>query len=269
MAETLALGTELLIGDGASPEVFTEVALLREFTPPGLTVDTEETTNHSQADYFRQFRPTLINPGELSGQLLFDPADATHDDSDGVLSLLLDRQRHNMKIRIPTDPILNYDFAAIVTQFQPGTPTDQHLTADFTAMLSGVLTIATQPIVASVEDTGSDGPAYTEGEDIEFTVTFDKAVTVSGSPQITINLAGVGGDVQLTYASGSGTAALVFSLTAGAAGVHQADATEVTMAAQIIDLNGGTMVDANGNPARLTIATADIGDLTGVSVNAA
>jgi hypothetical protein len=268
MSESLALGTELLIGDGASPEVFTEVALLREFTPPGLTVDVEETTNHSQANYFRQFRPTLINPGELSGQLLFDPADATHDDSTGVLSLLLDRARHNMKIRIPTDPILNYDFAAIVTQFQPGTPTDQHLTADFTAMVSGAVVIATQPIVASVEDTGAQGPAYVEGESIQFTGTFDKAVTVTGSPRITINLAGTGGNVLLTYASGSGTAALVFSLTAGAAGVHQAELTEVTMVAQTIDLNGGTIRDANGNPARLTIATADIGDLTGVSVNA-
>jgi len=268
MSESLALGVELLIGDGASPEVFTEVALLREFTPPGLILDFEETTNHGQLNYYRQSRPTLINPGELSGQLLFDPADATHDDSTGVLSLLLDRALHNMKIRIPTDPILNYDFAAIVTQFQPGTPTDQHLTADFTAMVSGAVVIATQPIVTAVDDTGADGPAYIETESMQFTVTMSAASTVTGSPRITVNFAGVGGDVLLTYASGSGTTALVFSLTIGAAGVHQADLGEVTMAAQSIDLNGGTIVDANGNAARLTIAAADIEDLSGVSVNA-
>jgi hypothetical protein len=265
MSETLALGTELLIGDGASPEVFTEVALLREFTPPGLTVDTEETTNHSQTNYYRQFRPTLINPGELSGQLLFDPADATHDDSTGLLSLLLDRQLHNMKIRIPTDPILNYDFAAIVTQFQPGTPTDQHLTADFTAMVSGPVVIATQPIITGVDDTGTDGPAYVTGEDIEVTVAFDKAVTVTGTPRITLTLDS--GAVLLSYASGSGTTALVFSIEVDAG--HQAEATEFVIAAQSIDLNGGTIVDANGNAARLSFAAADVEDVSDRTVNAA
>jgi hypothetical protein len=103
---------------------------------------------------------------------------------------------------------------------------------------------------------------------MQFTVTMSAASTVTGSPRITVNFAGVGGDVLLTYASGSGTTALVFSLTIGAAGVHQADLGEVTMSAQSIDLNGGTIVDANGNAARLTIAAADIEDLSGVSVNA-
>lgn len=266
MSETLALGTELLIGDGASPEVFSEVAALREFSPPGLSVDTEETTNHSQTDYFRQFRPTLIDPGELSGTLLFDPADATHDDSTGLLSLLLDRQRHNMKIRIPTDPILNYDFSGIVTSFQPGTPTDAHLTADFNVKLSGAVVIATQPIVTGVDDTGAQGPAYVEGESIQATVTFDKAVTVTGSPRFVLTLAT--GAAFLTYASGSGSTALVFSLTAGAAGTHQADATEFVIAAQSIALNGGTMKDANGNDARLSFTAAEVADISDRTVNA-
>lgn len=266
MSETLALGTALMIGDGGGPEVFTEVADLRDFSPPGLSVDTEETTNHSQADFYRQFRPTLIDPGELSGTLLFDPAAATHDDTTGVLSQLLDRLSHNFKIRFPTNPVLNWDFAGIVTQFEPGVSLDEHLTADFSVKLTAAVTIATQPIVTAVADTGADGPAYINTETMEFTVTFDKAVTVTGSPRITVNFL-VPGDVVLTYASGSPGTALVFSLAIGPAGTHQADTGEVTMAAQSIDLNSGTMNDANGNPARLTIAAGDIASLAGVSVN--
>ena len=264
--QVLGLGTKLYAGDGEVSEAFSEVADIREWSsPPGITVGTEETTNHSQSHFFRQKRPTLLKVSAPSVVLLFDPSRADHD---GMLSKLLARARRNFKVRFPTDPVMTWKFAALVTSFQPQITTDALLKANAAMEGSGPLTISNAPIVESVEDTGSDGPAYVETETMEFTATFDQNVVVTGSPRITVNFAGVGGDVLLTYASGSGTAALVFSLTVGAAGVHQADLTEVTMAAQDIDLNGGSITDEDGNPVRLRITADEIGDLTGVSVNA-
>ena len=56
---------------------------------------------------------------------------------------------------------------------------------------------------------------YGEGEDIEFTVTFNVAVEVAGDPVFRFALGdtGAGRDVDAAYASGSGTTALVFSYT--------------------------------------------------------
>lgn len=117
--------------------------------------------------------------------------------------------------------------------------------------------------IQSVENTGADGPAYVTGEDIEVTITYDKAVTVTGTPQITMLLDAT--PIVLSYASGTGTTALVFSYTVQVG--DSATAGQVSIAAQTIDLNGGTMVDALSDAVELAIAAADVGDLSAVTVN--
>ena len=53
------------------------------------------------------------------------------------------------------------------------------------------------------------GTTYDTGESVTATVTFDEAVDVTGTPQLTINMGG--SDKVLDYSSGSGSTALVFS----------------------------------------------------------
>ena len=60
------------------------------------------------------------------------------------------------------------------------------------------------PDLSSVVDTTGDG-AYGVGETISITVTWDEAVVVTGTPTLTL-----GNSASATYASGSGTTALVF-----------------------------------------------------------
>ena len=95
---------------------------------------------------------------------------------------------------------------------------------------------------AGVDNTFETGDAVTA------TVTFSEAVTVDttgGTPQLTINVGGT--DKALSYSSGSGTTALVFSGYTVAAG-HQ-DANGLAVAADKLDLNGGTIkATADANP---------------------
>ena len=96
----------------------------------------------------------------------------------------------------------------------------------------------------------SAGPdnTFEAGDAVTATVTFDETVTVDttgGTPQLTINVGGT--DKVLDYSSGSGTTALVFSGYTVAPG--DADTDGLSIAANKLDLNGGTIkATADANP---------------------
>lgn len=81
---------------------------------------------------------------------------------------------------------------------------------------------------------------------LEFPVTLSKPVTVTGAPRIPIDVGGA--TKYATYTSGSGTPNLTFTYTM-ATGDVDLDGIALTSP---IDLNGGTIKDANGNNAVLT-----------------
>ncbi|WP_181690008.1 Ig-like domain-containing protein [Stutzerimonas zhaodongensis] len=106
---------------------------------------------------------------------------------------------------------------------------------------------------------------YGTGQSLDFTVTYDEAVTVDttgGTPCITLTL-GTGGTVPADYVSGSGTNTLTFRYTV-AAGDQDANGIELASA---ITLNGGTVRDTAGNDAALT--GIPFGSTAGVLVDAA
>ena len=85
------------------------------------------------------------------------------------------------------------------------------------------------------------GDTFERGERIEVTVTFNKAVDVTGTPRLAL---GVGTATrQASYASGTGTAALVFRYTVASG---DADADGISIAAGALTLNGGTIDEAGG-----------------------
>ena len=90
---------------------------------------------------------------------------------------------------------------------------------------------------------GTDG-AYKTGDAVTATVTFTEAVTVTGTPQLTIDVNG--SDKVLDYASGSGTAALVFSGYTVAA--NDEDTDGISIDADKLALNNGAIkASAAGN----------------------
>ena len=100
-----------------------------------------------------------------------------------------------------------------------------------------------QPVSVTVPADGT----YTHGQTLTFSVTFDDDVTVTGSPALQLT---IGSDtVQAGYVSGSGTPTLTFEhlLSSGTDddGIEVADA---------IDLNAGTLTDAQGGAVSLSLA---------------
>ena len=106
-----------------------------------------------------------------------------------------------------------------------------------------------KPTVSSVAITSATGAANSRlnaGDVVTATVTMSEATTVTGAPTLTLNIGGA--QVQASYASGSGTTALLFNYTI----TSQTDANGISVDANSLALNSGTLKDAAGNAAVLT-----------------
>ena len=108
----------------------------------------------------------------------------------------------------------------------------------------------TAPTISSVSFGDSPGPGdddtYGAGDAIQVTVTFSEDVTVTGTPQMEID---VGGTVKTaSYSSTDGTT-LVFGYTVQEG---DADSDGISISANKVSLNGGTIQDEAGNNAVLT-----------------
>src|SRR3546814_10372592 len=70
-------GVHLARGDGASPQVFTNVAELIDLSTPSMTKDQVEATHTDSTDGFREFIPGPTDGGEFSATMNFIPGNAT------------------------------------------------------------------------------------------------------------------------------------------------------------------------------------------------
>ncbi len=103
------------------------------------------------------------------------------------------------------------------------------------------------PVILTVDATTADG-VYGPGQSVQVRVTFDENVTVTGTPQLTLETGTT--DRVATYASGSGSAQILFSYVIQPNDENpDLDYTSTTALA----LNGGTMRDALSNNATLTL----------------
>jgi hypothetical protein len=103
------------------------------------------------------------------------------------------------------------------------------------------------PTVVNVTSTDANG-IYSAGSVITITIEFSETVTVTGTPQLTLETGTT--DRIASYSSGSGTSTLVFTYTVQA-GDTSSDLDYVSTSA--LALNGGTIKDAENNNASLTL----------------
>ena len=122
-------------------------------------------------------------------------------------------------------------------------------TKSWTINDSGINSDCIAPTVTNVSSTMTDG-AYTIGQGIPITVTFSEAVSVTGTPQITLETGS--SDAVVNYSSGSDSNILTFNYIV-VAGHDSSDLDYVDINALV--LNSGTIKDAATNDATLTLVS--------------
>ena len=127
------------------------------------------------------------------------------------------------------------------------------ITAAASHKVNGGITVPAVTQVAITSDAGSDS-TYAGGDVISVQVSFQLPVTVTGVPQLALE---IGSDTaQADYASGSGTTTLTFEYEVGA----QLDADGISIAASALALNSGTIRSGGGTNASLTLGTHALGN---------
>lgn len=131
-----AYGSVLQLGNGATPEVFTNIAEITSLTPPKAKRDSDEVSNYASPDAYREFIPTWRDGGEVAVEANWLPNDATQDENTGILANFNDNVNHNWKILLPNS-IATIAFAGHVVAFEPDLPLDGHGKLAFTIKVSG------------------------------------------------------------------------------------------------------------------------------------
>jgi hypothetical protein len=117
-------------------------------------------------------------------------------------------------------------------------------------MASANLAVDTKaPTVTNVTSTKNNG-TYGIDTVITVTVAFTENVTVTGTPQITLETGGSDAVVNVTGGSGTSTLSFAYTVASG----HTASDLDYT-ATTSLALNSGTIKDVFGNPATLTLAS--------------
>lgn len=126
-------GARMLIGDGASPEVFEAVAFLKNIQPGTMETTDMDRTHLRSPDAHREHMPGLRDSGAFVCTGIWIPDEQSLSNagggtnifqSGGVIKLWRDRTIHNMKIKLNdgTDDTdgTEWPFRGYVRRFQPG-----------------------------------------------------------------------------------------------------------------------------------------------------
>ena len=128
MAKQAAFGT--LFKRGA-----TAIAYVQNISGPGLTADTEDVTTHDSPGAWEEHVVTILRTGELSLDIVYDPTEATHDATTGLLAMKESRLPVGFSVVFPAP--VTWAFAAFVTGFEPSAPHDGALTASVKLKITG------------------------------------------------------------------------------------------------------------------------------------
>lgn len=135
----LGYGAKLKLGDGASPEVFSVIGEITDLQDSD-TAELKEVTNHQSSGSRREYIGGLIDGGEVTFTVNYDPDGATHDRSTGLQAYL--RQTKNFQIEEPGNTT-GYQFAAVITNVSKSYPVDDKMSMNVTIKKTGALTAYT------------------------------------------------------------------------------------------------------------------------------
>lgn len=135
----LGYGVKLKMGDGASPEVFAEIGEIKDLNDED-SAELKEATNHQSPGSRREYIGGLIDGGEITFTVNYDPDGATHDRTTGLQAFI--RQTKNFQLEEPgnTD---GYQFSAVITNVGKAYPVDDIMEMSVTLKKSGALTTYT------------------------------------------------------------------------------------------------------------------------------
>jgi hypothetical protein len=131
-----AQGTVLKIGNGASPEVFTAISEIKNFTGPGGAAAVIDVTDLSSLA--KEKRMGLADEGQLSFVLHYIPSDTQHA---ALRAARASRVETNFQIEFTdASPSTVWSFSGFVTNFSVSGSVDGVIEGNVTIEITGAIT---------------------------------------------------------------------------------------------------------------------------------
>ena len=109
---------------------WTNLAYVRSIEGPNVAGDEVESTTLDTTGNYREFVPTLIDPGDLTAEIVWDPESTGTNTHVLLTGLLTARTVTNWKVTLPSSKTCL--FAGWVKSFSPSIPVDDLITASVT-----------------------------------------------------------------------------------------------------------------------------------------
>lgn len=135
-----ATSDNLVVGGVA--EAFNTVGSVTNLGGLSLAADTEDVTTHDSTGAWEEVVATLLRSGELTVDLVYDPASLTHSTIGGLLFVAEYKILTNFKMIWPDAAGTEWSFAAYVTGYEPSADVKGALTATIKLKVTGSPTLA-------------------------------------------------------------------------------------------------------------------------------
>ena len=132
--------TRFKLGNGGSPQIYTAIAEVVKFTPPGKAFGEVQTTHLTTPGAMHTYRPTLGDPGEVPCTVNYIPGGT----EESALLALFDRSTRSFEIEYPNGA--RVQFQGFAKNFAPTeVALEALLQAAFTIRVSGELVFIPAP----------------------------------------------------------------------------------------------------------------------------
>ena len=120
----------------------TEYAGVTNISGPNLSVDTEDVTSLDQTTAWEEHVATILRSGDISLDIVYDPADATHKyAAGGLLYDMVSRTAIALTLVFSDTASTTWTFSAFVTGFEPSMAVDGYLGASVSLKPTGAITL--------------------------------------------------------------------------------------------------------------------------------
>jgi len=132
---TIGHGTSFGVGDGGSPQVFTDFAEVVSITPPQMVRDTVDATHMASPQKWREYVPGLRDGGEVSVEMNFVPGSTSID---ALYTAFTTDTVATWRILFPGSPAPFWIFDAFCTGIESEVPLDDKMSLTATFKVTGV-----------------------------------------------------------------------------------------------------------------------------------
>jgi predicted secreted protein len=136
-----AYGSKLQMGDGATSEAFSDIAEITKLGGLDMKRDTIDYTSHDSANGYREKGPGLRDAGDVTFEGNWIPANATHNETTGLVESFNDNVNHNWKIVLPS-AVATIALTGFLSALKLG-PLD----VDGKGMISGTIACSGKPVL--------------------------------------------------------------------------------------------------------------------------